>query len=105
MRRTKSPKIAAQRLAERLDRVRLDGKIIVVDGTNEFSEKAWIDTLGILADLAAVWGLSSAEAWEACRYEPTPTQAGLPVRDRGWTALAVRWLLKGHPERQPAPLS
>jgi hypothetical protein len=106
MRTTKAPKLAAQRLAEALPRVTLDGRQIVLDGEHRFSDKhAWIENLGILADLAACAGWTSAQAWEACRYQPTAGRQGLVVRDRGWTSLAVRWLLKGHPDLNPAPLS
>lgn len=105
MRVTKSPKIAALRLVEALPRASMDGRRVVLDGEHSFSERPWIENLGILVDLAIIQGMSRQEAWEACRYQPTASQEGLVVRDRGWTSQGIRWLLRGHPTMQPAPLS
>jgi hypothetical protein len=106
MRRTASPKVAAERLVAAMpDRYTLNGRSVEVDG-HGFSPKSWQEVLGILADLAErACGWTATEAWNACRYEPTSTSAGMVVRDKGWTAQCVRWLLSGHPDSSPAPLS
>ena len=102
MRRAASPKVAAQRLVEAVDRASLDGRVVVLDGALRFSERSWLEVLGILCDLAALQGLTPAEAWEACHYEPRKVQDGgevkYSVKDVGWQAQAVAVMLRGNPD-------
>jgi hypothetical protein len=107
VRRTKDPKIAAERLAARLDRVSLDGMTVVLDNHIRFTRQTkWVNVLGIIADLAQRTArMSKAEAWAIAKYQPQLGRAGMIVKDTGWKGQAVRWLASACPDHPVAPLS
>jgi len=101
MRRTKSPTLAAKRLAEALDlglvsigrRWRLEMPTDIGGGNTTGVMSNW-QALGFLIDLAHYASkLTWADVWDLCRFDPGKNHGYWDVPDVGWHTVRILMML------------